>query len=284
MYNLIRMNVYRLTHSLSTWILLFFTIFMAVFSMVMTNVDIETMRREGPEQAAVGEASTEEIQLGITVSSDPSWVDGTIFMEDVAAVQIQSGILALLCVIFTAIFITAEQKSGYVKNIAGQFPGRIQLAAGKFFAMALQLLVMLLLFTLVTLLAGTLLWGDRFQLGDPLLFARFLGIQFLLHLGICSLVMLISTFTGSSAAGMTIGILLTCGLGSPVYSLINRGLEALRIGNGFDISRCMAEINIHLAGVHAASDVLIQAVCVGIAFTAVSLFLTTWIIRKRDIR
>ena len=284
MYNLIRMNVYRLTHSLSTWILLFFTIFMAVFSMVMTNVDIETMRREGPEQAAVGDASTEEIQLGITVSSDPSWVDGTIFMEDVAAVQIQSGILALLCVIFTAIFITAEQKSGYVKNIAGQFPGRIQLAAGKFFAMALQLLVMLLLFTLVTLLAGTLLWGDRFQLGDPLLFARFLGIQFLLHLGICSLVMLISTFTGSSAAGMTIGILLTCDLGSPVYSLINRGLEALRIGNGFDISRCMAEINIHLAGVHAASDVLIQAVCVGIAFTAVSLFLTTWIIRKRDIR
>lgn len=284
MYNLIRMNVYRLTHSLSTWVLLFFTIFMAVFSMVMTNVDIETMRREGPEQAAVGDASTEEIQLGITVSSDPSWVDGTIFMEDVAAVQIQSGILALLCVIFTAIFITAEQKSGYVKNIAGQFPGRIQLAAGKFFAMALQLLVMLLLFTLVTLLAGTLLWGDRFQLGDPLLFARFLGIQFLLHLGICSLVMLISTFTGSSAAGMTIGILLTCGLGSPVYSLINRGLEALRIGSGFDISRCMAEINIHLAGVHAASDVLIQAVCVGIAFTAVSLFLTTWIIRKRDIR
>lgn len=252
--------------------------------MVMTNVDIETMRREGPEQAAVGDASTEEIQLGITVSSDPSWVDGTIFMEDVAAVQIQSGILALLCVIFTAIFITAEQKSGYVKNIAGQFPGRIQLAAGKFFAMALQLLVMLLLFTLVTLLAGTLLWGDRFQLGDPLLFARFLGIQFLLHLGICSLIMLISTFTGSSAAGMTIGILLTCGLGSPVYSLINRGLEALHIGNGFDISRCMAEINIHLAGVHAASDVLIQAVCVGIAFTAVSLFLTTWIIRKRDIR
>lgn len=284
MYNLIRMNVYRLTHSLSTWVLLFFTMFMAVFSMVMTNVDIETMRREGPEQAAVGDASTEEIQLGITVSSDPSWVDGTIFMEDVAAVQIQSGILALLCVIFTAIFITAEQKSGYVKNIAGQFPGRIQLAAGKFFAMALQLLVMLLLFTLVTLLAGTLLWGDRFQLGDPLLFARFLGIQFLLHLGICSLVMLISTFTGSSAAGMTIGILLTCGLGSPVYSLINRGLEALRIGSGFDISRCMAEINIHLAGVHAASDVLIQAVCVGIAFTAVSLFLTTWIIRKRDIR
>ena len=284
MYNLIRMNVYRLTHSLSTWVLLFFTVFMAVFSMVMTNVDIETMRREGPEQAAVGDASTEEIQLGITVSSDPSWVDGTIFMEDVAAVQIQSGILALLCVIFTAIFITAEQKSGYVKNIAGQFPGRIQLTAGKFFAMALQLLVMLLLFTLVTLLAGTLLWGDRFQLGDPLLFARFLGIQFLLHLGICSLVMLISTFTGSSAAGMTIGILLTCGLGSPVYSLINRGLEALRIGSGFDISRCMAEINIHLAGVHAASDVLIQAVCVGIAFTAVSLFLTTWIIRKRDIR
>ena len=284
MYNLIRMNVYRLTHSLSTWVLLFFTVFMAVFSMVMTNVDIETMRREGPEQAAVGDASTEEIQLGITVSSDPSWVDGTIFMEDVAAVQIQSGILALLCVIFTAIFITAEQKSGYVKNIAGQFPGRIQLAAGKFFAMALQLLVMLLLFTLVTLLAGTLLWGDRFQLGDPLLFARFLGIQFLLHLGICSLVMLISTFTGSSAAGMTIGILLTCGLGSPVYSLINRGLEALRIGSGFDISRCMAEINIHLAGVHTASDVLIQAVCVGIAFTAVSLFLTTWIIRKRDIR
>ncbi|HIS27769.1 MAG TPA: ABC transporter permease [Candidatus Pullilachnospira intestinigallinarum] len=284
MYNLIRMNVYRLTHSLSTWVLLFFTVFMAVFSVVMTNVDIETMRSEGPEQITDGATSTEEIQLGITVASDPSWVDGVLPVEDVCAVQIQSGILALLCVIFTAIFVTAEQKNGYIKNIAGQFPGRIRLVMGKFLIVALQILVMLLVFTLTIVLAGKILWGSRFQLEDALLLIRFLGIQFLLHLGFCSLILLLGTLTGSSAAAMTVGILLTCGLGLPIYSLINRGLQSLPVPGSFDIGSCMAEVNIRLAGPNAAPDILQKSVGVGFLFTIIFLFLTIWITRKRDIR
>ena len=52
MFNLIKMDTHRLVHSTSTWITLLFTVVLAVFSVVMTNVDIQ-MAKEDPSSLAV---------------------------------------------------------------------------------------------------------------------------------------------------------------------------------------------------------------------------------------
>ena len=44
MFNLIKMDTYRLIHSRSTWIILIFVIALAIFSAVMTDSDIELMQ------------------------------------------------------------------------------------------------------------------------------------------------------------------------------------------------------------------------------------------------
>ena len=136
MFNLIKMDTHRLVHSTSTWITLLFTVVLAVFSVVMTNVDIQ-MAKEDPSSLAV--EPTEEIQLGIYVDANPEWVTGNIEIGDIISTEMKSGVLAIIVVVFAAIFSNAEQKNGYIKNIAGQFPRRGNLIISKFAAIAIQI-------------------------------------------------------------------------------------------------------------------------------------------------
>lgn len=135
MFNLIKMDIHRLFYSKSTWVIFFFVAVLSVFSVTMTNTDIHMMK----EEPSATEETMDERQIGISVEADSEWVDGDIEIGSIISVEMRSALLAILCVIFTALFINAEQKNGYIKNIAGQFPRREKLVASKFIAIAFQI-------------------------------------------------------------------------------------------------------------------------------------------------
>ena len=91
MFNLIKMDIHRLLHSKSTWIMICFVIGLAVFSVTMTNSDIEFMK-DNP--AAVTE-TMEERPVGIYVEAQPEWVNGTIEIGSVVSVEMRSQLLAM---------------------------------------------------------------------------------------------------------------------------------------------------------------------------------------------
>lgn len=282
MLNLIRMNLYRICRSFSSWCILLFTVLAAVFSIAMTNRDIVSMDPSAADAAA--DAVQEAPDFGIYVSANPEWADGTIEMGDIVSTELGSRLLAILCTVFTAIFVTGEQKSGYIKNIAGQFPGRTPLVLSKFAALALWVLLMLLVFTLAVLLGGLAFWGGNFQMDSVLELLKVLGVQYLLHLGLSSLLMLLCILTGSSAVGMAVGILLCCGAGSLIYTLVSRMAESLHAGWSFDLGRYTLDGSIPLAVTGAPSSVLLRSALVGCLFTGVSVLLSLLTMKKRDIR
>ncbi len=286
MFNLIKMDVYRMFHSVSTWVTLAFAVVLAVFSIFMINTDIQSIAAE-PQRAeqVQGEITgNEDRQIGMSVSANPEWVSGDIEAGAIISTAVKSGILLLLCTIFTAVFVNAEQKNGYIKNIAGQFPNRGVLALSKLIAVALQVLLMLIIFTLVTALSGLILWGGRFYLGSvPALF-KFLGTQYLLHLGFSALILFLCVLTRSSAFSMVAGLLPCFGVLVPFYSIINKVVYDIRPGWHFDISRYMLDGNISMAGIGASSGVLLRAVLVGCVFILLSTVLAMLILKKRDVR
>ena len=144
MLNLLRMDLHRMGRSASTWVILACTVLVALFCVAMTDGDIQDMADDPQYLAQVqGEgAGTQNRSVGIYVEADANWVDGPIEAGDIVSAEFHSGMLALLCVIFTAMFGYAEQKNGYVKNLAGQFPHRGLLVLSKLLAVALQVLVM----------------------------------------------------------------------------------------------------------------------------------------------
>ena len=290
MLNLIKMDLYRMFHSLSTWIIILFTAGTALFCTVMVQGDLEAMAEDSAyaqqmeQEINASNDGNEDRSIGFYSESDPEWVEGKIDAGEFISSQIQSGLLTLLVVIFAAVFGNAEQKNGYIKNIAGQLSNREILALSKLAASAVQIFIMFMVFIAATGVRGKILWGERFFLDSPADMLSFFGTQYLLNLGIAALILFFCILTRSSAFSMTAGIVMVTGLFIPLYSVINRAVYKIRPSWDFDISLYLPDGNIALAGIHASSEILIRASVVGAAFAVVCAAAAALIMQKRDVR
>ena len=183
MINLIKMDLYRMVHSICTWVMLLVTVGIALFCVAMVNIDLEDMAenpqyseetsqmgivsfqievktQDAQEETEETENSEEEQQIGLYADSDPGWIEGQILAGDLISTQLESGILTLLCVIFAAIFFNGDQRNGFLKNIAGQYPNRGILVISKMTAAAVQILLMEILFAMATGVTAEIIWGE----------------------------------------------------------------------------------------------------------------------------
>lgn len=288
MFNLIKMHLYRLWHSMSTWVMVICTVGLAIFSVVMTNVDLSAYQ-EDPENPAtyettIAEESTgESLEVGIYVASDPEWLNA-IPAGDLVAAQISSGLLLLLVSVFTDIFVHGEQKNGFIKNIAGQFPGRGKLVLSKAVVVGIQTLAILLLFTAACITTGLVLWGDKMQFNNMTEFIQYFGLQFLLHLGFGFMIMFFCTLTRTSGVGKAVGILISSGMVMPLFSLGNQLVRKLAKNSDFNIYRYLLDSNVKMLQIDSVSELALQCVTVGAVFIAVSVILSMLLMRKRDIK
>lgn len=281
MFNLTKMDMHRLLHSTTTWITIIFAIIIAIFGVAMTDMDIQASQENPP--AAIEEMTTEQ-QVGITVTGNPEWASGKVELGDIISMEMQSGLITILCVIFAALFANAEQKNGYIKNIGGQFPKRWKLILSKFLAIAVQTFVLLFVFVAVTAATSILFWGNQVYVAslNPLL--KVLGIQYLLHTGLATLIMFLSILTRSTAFSTTTGILLCSGLTAFLYSGVNQVISNVKPTWNFDINNYVLESNIRGIGIDTISDVMLRSAIVGIVFVIVFIVFSMITIQKRDIR
>lgn len=70
----------------------------------------------------------------------------------------------------------------------------------------------------------------------------------------------------------------------PVYSLINKAINGVKTGLEFDLNKYILDGNITMLLYDSTSEVMVRGVAVGVAFAIVSLFISTIIVKKRDIR
>ena len=145
--------------------------------------------------------------------------------------HLSSGMFALFNVIFLIIFVTADQKNGYIKNIGGQIKRRYRLIVAKWVAAAVYVLVFdaIMLATQVVALVATqryLHWGSA-QTYLPCI-----GIQMLLQYAFLVACMTLTMVIRSRALGMTAGVCLSMGMASLLCMLIDvAGRRFLHIEN-----------------------------------------------------
>lgn len=299
MFNLIKMDLYRLLHSVSAYVILLFVIGIALFAISMTNIDLELMAEDPQFMAQTEEAETKEIteaevdteketvneaQIGIYADTNPAWVQGKIDVGDMIGTEVKSGLLLILCTIFTAIFVNAEQKNEYIKNIAGQFTSRWLLALSKFVAVAFQTPIMLLVFAGSVAIFSYFYFGSRLYLDSLSSLLRLLAVQYLLHFSFSALVSCLCILTKSSAFSMVIGILLCCGVTGPLYVLINNGIHNLWPKSTFNVVKYVLDGNVNSIGINASSGLLLRATAVGFAFLILSALCSMVIMQKRDVK
>ena len=281
MFNLIKMDMHRLIHSVSTWVLIIFSVLTAIFSIAMTNMDIQASKEE--PAPIIEDASSEEL-VGIYVTGNPEWANGSIELGEVICMEIQSGLTAILCVIFAALFTCADYKNGFIKNIAGQYPRRGKLILSKFLAIAVQVFLLLFVFVAVTAAASFIFWGEKVYLASSLSLLKVLGVQYLLHLGVAAFIMLLSILTRSTAFSSTAGIVLCSGLTAYLYSGINQIVSTIKPSWDFNMNNYVLESNMKMIGLDTVPTTLLQGAVVGIIFIIASIAFAMLTIQKRDIR
>ena len=284
MLNLIKMDVYRLLHAITTWVMMGITVLIAVVCVGATRADLNAMAEEPAYTEQAVPRAEDQVVYGIVMETDPEWIHGEVPASQMLGLLLNSGILMIFCAIFVSLFVGAEHRSGYLKNIAGQLPYRGQLALSKFIAIAVEVLLMFAIYAIFCIASGYIFFGDQFTLGSVAGLFKMLGTQYLLHLGFSALIMFLCMVTGSTAFSMGVGILGCSGLTSLLYSGINWVIQKIHSGVNFDFGRYMLDTNVYaISGASAANDVL-RAVLVACIFAVLAVGFSALVMQKRDIK
>lgn len=296
MFNAIRMDVYRLFKTKSTYIILVIMIALSVMGTGLMSVMTEMTEAEGQqvqtEQMSdnVGYAGdddqlyedTEGAQSQVSVSvseSDPDENDNSVLsfvMSDISGLQ-----AGLFIIIFTVLFSMADINSGFIKSIGGQVKGRGVLIVSKMVAIAIFTAIVIIADFLTQLIAVNIFFDDA-VVGSASEIVRLLSSQFVLNFALAVLMMAIAMIIKNNVVSMIIGVCMCTG----IFELIFMGINYLmdKIGfNDFDINNILITGKIQNVTIGADASDIGYALLAAAIYIAVSVFAVYNVFKHRDI-
>lgn len=296
MFNAIRMDVYRLFKTKSTYIILVIMIALSVMGTglmsVMTEMTGAESQQVQTEQMSdnadyAGEddqfnEDTEEAQSQFSVSvseSDPDENDNSVLsfaMSDIAGLQ-----AGLFIIIFTVLFSMADINSGFIKSIGGQVKGRGVLIVSKMVAIAIFTAIVIIADFLTQLIAVNIFFDDA-VVGSASEIVRLLSSQFVLNFALAVLMMAIAIIIKNNVVSMIIGVCMCSG----IFELIFMGINYLmdKIGfDDFDINNILITGKIQNVTIGADAADIGYALLTAAIYIAVSVFAVYNVFKHRDI-
>lgn len=289
MFNLIKMNFYRLFRQKSFYITAAAAALIGwfmVFMIWLTPVMEEKLAAGGGEMAEGDGGFHVGIRVGGEEESDmpasaagPEEFNVTEFADEFFS----GGFSMILISVGAAIIANSERKRGFVKNLGGQVKPRGMLTLSKLPAMLLELGAIYAALVLSVALFGRL-YFKQYTLGNISVLCRTISVQLLLGLAFGALILLISTLGRSAAAGIIAGILLASGLVNAVCFFLNRLATAyLGAPEDFDISR--GSLSYYIEGItsEAGGGDIAAALIVGTVYLILTSAAGWFLMEKRDI-
>ena len=296
MINAIRMDVYRLFKTKSTYIILVIMLALSVMGTglmsVMTEMSGAERQQVQTEQMSdnadyAGEddqfnEDTEgaQSQLSVSVSEiDPDENDNSVLsfaMSDISGLQ-----AGLFIIIFTVLFSMADINSGFIKSIGGQVKGRGVLIVSKMAAIAIFTAIVIIADFLTELIAVNIFFDDA-VVGSASEIVRLLSSQFVLNFALAILMMAIAIIIKNNVVSMIIGVCMCTG----IFELIFMGINYLmdKIGfNDFDINNILITGKIQNVTIGADAADIGYALLTAAIYIAVSVLAVYNVFKHRDI-
>lgn len=296
MFNAIRMDVYRLFKTKSTYIILVIMLAMSVMGTGLMSVMTEMTGAErqqvqteqmsdnadyaGEDDQFNEDTEGAQSQLSVSVSEiDPDENDNSVLsfaMSDISGLQ-----AGLFIIIFTVLFSMADINSGFIKSIGGQVKGRGVLIVSKMAAIAIFTAIVIIADFLTELIAVNIFFDDA-VVGSASEIVRLLSSQFVLNFALAILMMAIAIIIKNNVVSMIIGVCMCTG----IFELIFMGINYLmdKIGfNDFDINNILITGKIQNVTIGAdAADIGYALLTVAI-YIVVSVLAVYNVFKHRDI-
>lgn len=301
MYNLTKMELFRLFKSKSTWIIAVISVAMLLMTVIFTAADLQMMKENGygtnsAAQINNSEESEEKItEQGVTVDEDGvqmnmgiyfdtnyDWIDKDVNIAEYLITTLRSGVVLLFLTFFTAMFVNGENKHGFVKNIAGRMSFRGNLFLSKLPAIFMFEAVLFAVNYVFCILFVKMIIGN-IDLSISKTAVKALLLQLILHFAFSCVVAMAAAVTRSTAFSATMGTVFCTGVGSLLWIFINMLIEKWNIAKDFIINDYTLVYNIQKVGLNFDFKNTLRIVIVAVMFIAVSSIVSVLTINKRDI-
>ena len=296
MFNAIRMDVYRLFKTKSTYIILVIMIALSVMGSglmsvmtEMTGAESQQVQTEqmsdnadyaGEDDQFNEDTEGAQSQLSVSVSEiDPDENDNSVLsfaMSDISGLQ-----AGLFIIIFTVLFSMADINSGFIKSIGGQVKGRGVLIVSKMVAIAIFTAIVIIADFLTELIAVNIFFDDA-VVGSASEIVRLLSSQFVLNFALAVLMMAIAIIIKNNVVSMIIGVCMCSG----IFELIFMGINYLmdKIGfDDFDINNILITGKIQNVTIGADAADIGYALLTAAIYIAVSVLAVYNVFKHRDI-
>ena len=281
MINAIKMDVYRMFKTRSLYVI--WLIFTLAF-LLMIGVEayeIKSGQRMARNEELMQEENAEEeiVNLGISVQVIPD--NGEVTLLSLTYSQISSKFLALFLVIFAVLFSTADQTSGYLKQIGGQIVGRSKLILSKAVALLLFTVLSIVLTILVEAIGMAVFLGG-FHLENAANFFRYLTAATVLNYAFVLLAMALAILIRNNLISMIIVIMLTGDMMMLLYTGIEKLLNRM-IGETVSLMQYTLSGRIALLPMYTSTGELGWAILLALLYSAAFMIVSCQIFRKRDL-
>lgn len=296
MFNAIRMDVYRLFKTKSTYIILVIMLAMSVMGTGLMSVMTEMTGAErqqvqteqmsdnadyaGEDDQFNEDTEGAQSQLSVSVSEiDPDENDNSVLsfaMSDISGLQ-----AGLFIIIFTVLFSMADINSGFIKSIGGQVKGRGVLIVSKMAAIAIFTAIVIIADFLTELIAVNIFFDDA-VVGSASEIVRLLSSQFVLNFALAILMMAIAIIIKNNVVSMIIGVCMCSGIFELIFMGINYLMDKIGFSD-FDINNILITGKIQNVTIGADAADIGYALLTAVIYIAVSVLAVYNVFKHRDI-
>lgn len=281
MLNIIKMDLYRMFKTKSMyviWIVLA-AILLITTSLCKTDYELLT-EKDAMKQEQVTEPTVDTINVGMMVTL-PTEPGEKVTVYDIFFANSQGKLYALLLVIFTVLFSTADISSGYIKNIGGQVGNRGTLISSRAIALAVFTVLTMAGAFLFQAAANGIFFGEL-EWGNTKAILSYFVTELALHYALVLICMAIAIILKNNVISMVIAVCLTMNVMTIVYGVVNSAIQKIGIQN-FQIYKYTITGKLSLLPMNPSGNECLAAFGVAIVFIVMMISVSSVVFQKRDI-
>ena len=281
MLNIIKMDLYRMLKTKSMyviWIVLA-AILLITTSLCKTDYELLT-EKDAMKQEQVTEPAVDNINVGMMVTL-PTEPGEKVTVYDIFFANSQGKLYALLLVIFTVLFSTADISSGYIKNIGGQVRNRGTLILSRAIALAVFTVLTMAGAFLFQAAANGIVFGEL-EWGNTKAILSYFVTELALHYALVLICMAIAIILKNNVISMVIAVCLSMNVMTIVYGVINSAIQKIGIQN-FQIYKYTITGKLSLLPMNPSGNECLAAFGVAIVFIVMMISVSSVVFQKRDI-
>ena len=281
MLNIIKMDLYRMFKTKSMyviWIVLA-AILLITTSLCKTDYELLT-EKDAMKQEQVTEPTVDNLNVGMMVTL-PTEPGEKVTVYDIFFANSQGKLYALLLVIFTVLFSTADISSGYIKNIGGQVRNRGTLISSRAIALAVFTVLTMAGAFLFQAAANGIFFGEL-EWGNTKASLSYFVTELALHYALVLICMAIAIILKNNVISMVIAVCLSMNVMNIVYGVVNSAIQKIGIQN-FQIYKYTITGKLSLIPMNPSGNECLAAFGVAIVFIVMMISVSSVVFQKRDI-